>query len=216
MKTPWIPEIKPHTQQQQGVPCEKKVYTSHMFDSADLWCFRQRRLWNLQVRLLRGQRNSSYSRSACAERASQNTWPDHPKSLSSHNMSLHVQTPPLPQVRLLLQGALPLWKPGHQSAHGQPLKIICNFLVLGTSALPFLGHRRNPTGTRTPSCSATGSIRCASPQQKLHLSDMLRPSCLSSSASLAQQFHPAISLGDGREQWKRLRYLRFDFGPREC
>ena len=24
MKTPWIPEIKPHTQQQQGVPCEKK------------------------------------------------------------------------------------------------------------------------------------------------------------------------------------------------
>ena len=141
MKTPWIPEIKPHTQQQQGVPCEKKVYTSHMFDSADLWCFRWRRLWNLQVRSLRGQRNSSYSRSACAERASQNTWPDHRRSLSSHNMSLHVQTPPLPQVWLLLQGALPLGMPGHQSPHGQPLKIICNCWdcgLFGTkSRLPF-------------------------------------------------------------------------------
>ena len=56
------------------------------------------------------------------------------RRLSSHNASLHVQTPPLPQVPqvwVLLQAARPLWKPGHQSTHGQPLKIICNFWVFG-------------------------------------------------------------------------------------
>ena len=89
-------------------------------------------------------------------------------------------------------------------------------LGVGDIRIAFFGTQEKSDWNSDPSCSATGSIRCASPQQKLHLSDMLRPSCLSSSASLAQQFHPAISLGDGREQWKRLRYLRFDFGPREC
>ena len=66
------------------------------------------------------------------------------RRLSSHNTSLHVQTPPLPQfpqvpqVGVLLQGARPLWKPEHQSTHGQPLKIICNFWVFGEIHMAFV------------------------------------------------------------------------------
>ena len=49
----------------------KKNHPSHIFDSADLWCFRRSRLWNLQVQS--EDRNSS---SACAK-VSKNTWPNH-------------------------------------------------------------------------------------------------------------------------------------------
>lgn len=148
MKTSWIPEIKTQTQQQKDGhwPCIKETHPSHMFDSADLWCFRRRRLRNLQVRSLQGRGNFvysidlyCYSRPACAKQVPKNIQ-KHPKTsknikkhrktlrntLSSHNMSLHVQTPPLPQVWILLLAALPLWKPRHQSTHRPPLKIIFN------------------------------------------------------------------------------------------
>ena len=72
MKTPWIPEIRTQTQQQKDGHALKK-HPSHIFDSADLWCFRRSRLWNLQVRS--EDRNSS---SACAK-VSKNTWPNHSK-----------------------------------------------------------------------------------------------------------------------------------------
>ena len=63
MKTSWIPEIKTQTQQQKDGhwPCIKETHPSHMFDSADLWCFRRRRLRNLHVRSLQGRGNSRYS-----------------------------------------------------------------------------------------------------------------------------------------------------------
>ena len=99
MKTSWIPEIKTQTQQQKDGhwPCTKETHPSHMFDSADLWCFRRRRLRNLQVRSLRGQGNSSYSidlyccsRSACAKQVPKNI-EKHPKT--SKNIEKHIIQP---------------------------------------------------------------------------------------------------------------------------